>query len=71
VVFCSGDEGVAKPDPVAFKVTLERLDVESEEAVFIDDTIGHVKAAQTLGLKGILFTTAEMVSQELKTLIDL
>ena len=25
VVFCSGDEGVVKPDPVAFKVTLERL----------------------------------------------
>lgn len=70
-VFCSGDEGVVKPDPIAFKVTLDQLSVKPEEAVFIDDTIGHVKAAQTLGLKGILFTTAELLSQELKTLIDL
>ena len=70
-VFCSGDEGVVKPDPIAFKVTLDQLSVKPEEAVFIDDTIGHVKAAQTLDLKGILFTTAELLSQELKTLIDL
>lgn len=71
VVFCSGDEGVVKPDPVAFRMTLERLGVEPEEAVFIDDTIGHVRAAQALGLNGILFTTAETLSEELKALIDL
>ena len=71
VVFCSGDEGVAKPDTIAFKVTLDRLGVEPEEAVFIDDTIGHVKAAQTLGLKGILFNTAKVLSEELKALLDL
>ncbi|MCX7682238.1 MAG: HAD family phosphatase, partial [Anaerolineae bacterium] len=34
VVFCSGDEGVAKPERAAFEVTLERLGVMPEEALF-------------------------------------
>jgi epoxide hydrolase-like predicted phosphatase len=69
VVFCSGDEGVAKPDPVAFETTLERLGVAPEEAIFIDDTLGHVRAARKLGLHGILFTTAEALEAELDTLL--
>lgn len=71
VVFCSGDEGVKKPDPAAFQVTLERLGVAPEEAVFIDDTLGHVQAAQALGLHGILFTTAEALAVELESLRSL
>jgi epoxide hydrolase-like predicted phosphatase len=69
VVFCSGDEGVAKPDPVAFETTLERLGVAPEGAIFIDDTLGHVRAARKLGLHGILFTTAEALEAELDTLL--
>jgi HAD superfamily hydrolase (TIGR01509 family) len=70
VVFCSGDEGVVKPDPLAFKVTLDRLDVEPEEAVFIDDTKGHVEAAQAQGLHGLLFTTSEVLSGQLEALLE-
>jgi putative hydrolase of the HAD superfamily len=69
VVFCSGDEGVMKPDPIAFKRTLDRLGVEPEEAVFIDDTPGHAKASQELGLRGIHFTTAEALADELRHLL--
>ena len=68
VVFCSGDEGIIKPDPAAFRTTLERLDVVPEEAIFIDDTLGHVEAAQRLGIHGILFTTAEALAVELEAL---
>ena len=69
VVFCSGDEGVVKPDPAAFEITLERLGVVPEEAVFIDDTLGHVEAARSLGLYGILFTTAEALAGQLDILL--
>jgi putative hydrolase of the HAD superfamily len=69
VIFCSGDEGIAKPDPTAFELTLERLGLKPNEAVFIDDTREHVKAAQELGLQGILFTTAEELEKELARLL--
>jgi putative hydrolase of the HAD superfamily len=69
VVFCSGDEGIAKPDSKAFELTLERLGVKPKEAFFIDDTGEHVHAAQKLGLQGILFTTAEELERELTRLL--
>jgi HAD superfamily hydrolase (TIGR01509 family) len=69
VVFCSGDEGVIKPDPAAFALTLERLGVAPGEAVFIDDTPGHVEAARALGLSGIHFTTDEALADQLDDLL--
>lgn len=70
VVYCSGDEGVVKPDPAAFGITLQRLGVEPEEAVFIDDTNQHVEAAKKLGLHGVLFTTADALEEELDRLLQ-
>jgi putative hydrolase of the HAD superfamily len=70
VVFCSGDQGVVKPDPAVFEWTLERLGVAPEEAVFIDDTLGHVEAAQALGLHGIHFTTAGALARQLEDLLS-
>lgn len=69
VVFCSGDEGIVKPDPAAFRITLARLGVAPGEAVFIDDTPVHVEAARALGLHGIVFTTAEVLERELGVML--
>jgi epoxide hydrolase-like predicted phosphatase len=69
VVFCSGDEGMIKPDPAAFELTLERLGVEPGEAVFIDDTPEHVEAARKLGIQGIIFTTAAALKDDLKKIL--
>lgn len=71
VVFCSGDEGMAKPDPVVYNVTLKRLGTLPHEAIFIDDTIGHVKAAQSLSMHGILFTESELLRLELNRLLTM
>lgn len=65
VIFCSGDEGLIKPDPAVFNLTLKRLGVLPHEAVFVDDTGGHVEAAQRLGIHGIIFTNAADLRQEL------
>lgn len=65
VIYCSGDEGFVKPDPVAFTSTLERLGVMANQAVFIDDTLEHVEAARALGIHGIVFSTAENLIDEL------
>jgi putative hydrolase of the HAD superfamily len=70
-IFCSGDEGVVKPDPAAFQITLERLGVKPNEAVFIDDTFEHVEASRKVGLHGLLFTTAEELKEKLDSLLRL
>jgi putative hydrolase of the HAD superfamily len=69
VVYCSGDEGLIKPDPAVYNLTLKRLGVLPHEAVFIDDTGGHVEAAQKLGIHGIIFTNAAELEQELNQLL--
>ena len=71
VVYCSGDEGMIKPDPAVYNSTLKRLGTLPHEAVFIDDTIGHVKAAQSLGIHGILFTESEQLELELSRLLTI
>ena len=69
LVFCSGEEGMVKPDVKPFELTLERLGVQPGETVFIDDTMENVEAAQQLGLHGIVFTTAEALEEELGHLL--
>jgi epoxide hydrolase-like predicted phosphatase len=69
IVYCSGDEGRAKPDPAVFQAVLTRLGVAPAEAVFIDDTLSHVLAAETLGLRGVFFTTAEALAEQLADIL--
>jgi putative hydrolase of the HAD superfamily len=45
----SHEVGLAKPDPAVFRLTERRLGVEPREIVFLDDHLGHVEAARTLG----------------------
>jgi putative hydrolase of the HAD superfamily len=71
VVFCSGDEGVVKPDPASYRQVLERLHIAAREAVFIDDTFSHVTAARAQGLHGIHFKTAKALKIELGKLITI
>jgi epoxide hydrolase-like predicted phosphatase len=54
VVVDSSEEGVRKPDPRIFERTLERLGVEAERSVFLDDYAGNVSAAEALGIRGLL-----------------
>ena len=69
VVYCSGDEGRVKPDPAVYHSTISRLGVLPQESVFIDDTSGHVEAAQSLGLFGILFIDAKQLERDLNRLL--
>ena len=70
VVVCSGDEGLVKPDPAIFELALTRLGVAPSEAVFIDDTLGHVQAARDLGIHGIHFRNAEQLTRDLESLLE-
>jgi HAD superfamily hydrolase (TIGR01509 family) len=61
---------VAKPDRAIFELTLARLGVRAGEAVFIDDSPGHVEAARALGIRAIHFVTAEALRSELNDLLE-
>lgn len=50
----SSEVGLRKPNPEIFALTLERLGVAPERAIFVDDWPGHVAAARSLGLTGII-----------------
>ena len=51
-VVVSGVEGVAKPDPVLFRLVLDRYRLDPAATVFIDDSPANVEAAAGLGLRG-------------------
>ena len=47
--------GLLKPDPRIFKLAAERLGVEPEECVFVDDDEGNVQAAENCGMQGLVY----------------
>jgi len=55
-VVLSCEAGVAKPDRRIFELALGRLGAEPGRTLFIDDTPGHVAAAEALGVAGQVHT---------------
>ncbi len=61
----SGAERLIKPDHRLFHVLLDRYGLKAGECVFVDDNPDNVAAAETLGMKGIVFTGAEALRKQL------
>ena len=55
IMIFSAEEGYAKPDTRLYQIALERLDVQPEEVVFLDDAARNVDAARLLGMQAIQF----------------
>ncbi len=62
----SGEEKDRKPFDSFYHTLLKRYEVHPSEAVFIDDNLRNIKAAQQLGIDSIHFTTPEALREELK-----
>lgn len=67
-VVVSGTEGVAKPDPAAYVLAIERAGLPAPELVFVDDRASNVEAAVACGLRGLVFTDAETLRIDLRGL---
>lgn len=66
-VVVSGEEGVVKPDPRIYEISLERMGRPSPgEVLFIDDRLNNVRAAEAAGMAGHHFTDAEDLRTRLK-----
>jgi len=64
----SGEEKTRKPFPEFYQRLLDRYNVKPSEALFIDDSLRNVKAAEGLGIKSIHFENAEQLRGELISL---
>jgi epoxide hydrolase-like predicted phosphatase len=66
----SAEVGLAKPDARIYRLALERLGVQPEQAVFIDDMRRNVEGARAVNMHGIHFHDPQQVRGELAELLD-
>lgn len=57
--------GLAKPDPQIFMMAAERLGVEPDECVFVDDLSKYLLGAESIGMSTVLYTSMEGLRVEL------
>jgi putative hydrolase of the HAD superfamily len=53
----------AKPEPAIYHNAIDGLGVRPEEAVFLDDRIENVRGGEAVGLRSVLFESAETFSR--------
>ena len=54
----SNEIGARKPDAIAFMALAEGMGLAPHEIVFVDDAVGNVEAARTLGFQALLLDSA-------------
>ena len=57
----SGVEKTRKPFPAFYQLLLDRYQVKASEAIFIDDNLRNVKAAEALGIRSVHFQYPEQL----------
>ncbi|MCT4629303.1 HAD family phosphatase [Winogradskyella sp.] len=67
-IVVSGEEKTRKPFKDIYEITLNRFNITPENAVFIDDNLRNIKAAEALDINGIHFESSEKLIDQLKTL---
>jgi putative hydrolase of the HAD superfamily len=69
LVVDSGFEGVRKPDPRIYEVTLDRLGVAPEATLFVDDMEVNCDAARELGMQTVWFRSNAQAIGEIERLL--
>ena len=70
VLVISAEEKTAKPDARIYQLALERLGVQPGEAIFLDDFIDNIDAANALGLIGVHFQSSAQAQRDIRALLD-
>ncbi len=65
-IVVSGTEKDRKPFASFYQTLLNRYNVQPEEAIFIDDNLRNVRAAEALGITSIRFISPEALREELQ-----
>jgi len=67
-IVISGEVGAAKPDPRIYQALVERHGLDPASLAFVDDVPANVAAAESLGMRGLTFTSAAALRQDLAAL---
>jgi 2-haloacid dehalogenase len=67
-IVVSGEEKTRKPFPEFYQRLLTRYNVNPAEALFIDDNLRNVKAAEDLGITAIHFQSPAQLLKDFKTI---
>ncbi|HEV8287032.1 MAG TPA: HAD family phosphatase [Chitinophagaceae bacterium] len=67
-VVVSGEEKMRKPFPEFYQRLLSKFNLKPSEALFIDDNLRNVKAAEQIGIKGIFFQSPAQLKKDLRAL---
>ena len=61
---------LAKPDPAIYELILERVGVEAQHALFLDDNEANIISAGSMDIHAIRFLNADQALREIRALID-
>ena len=61
--------GASKPDPVTYEYTADKLGVQLEECMFVDDTRSYCEGAEAVGMTAILYRDFDTFKMEMDKLV--
>ena len=70
-VLISAEVGITKPDPAIYKRSLANLDVNPENAIFVDDFKVNIHAAESLGMKTVWFQSTSQTIEAVESLLKI
>lgn len=69
-VVLSYEEGMVKPDQRAYKLIAQKLGVDTNQCVFIDDQERHCVGARQTGMQAIAYQDFPQMKQDLEALLS-
>lgn len=69
LIIYSHEVGFLKPDPRVYELTCERLGVQSDEMIFLDNVPGNVAVAGKLGIHAVLYQDNAQAIREIEALL--
>ena len=66
----SGEVKMAKPGYEIYRLILDRLGVNAQEAIFIDDFVENIEAANQLGFTTIHYQSSDQTIKRINELIE-
>lgn len=68
-IIYSHEVGVSKPNPRIYAITCERLNIQPQEMVFLDDVPRNIAAAREYGIHSVLFQDNAQAIRDIEALL--